>query len=81
MKTKIPVGTVVKMRYQGEWEYARVVSCPRNPDGSKTGAARGCVYPEGDDFGIQLGNFTEQEMKTATKAVWKDGGMILVARP
>lgn len=74
MITDIPVGTIVKMRHNGQWEYARVVDHPRNPDGSKIGAARGCVYPEGDDFCIQMGNITNDEKKTATYAVWKDSG-------
>lgn len=78
MKTNIPEGTIVKMRYMGGWEYARVVRNPRNPDGTIKGGINGFTPPPGDDFGIQYGLFSEEEQSNAVYVVWKESGMRLV---
>ena len=68
MKTTIPVGTIVRMKYQGEYECAKVVLLPPQ-------------FHKGDDkFGVQHFEASEAEMKASVKAVWKNGGTTLEKR-
>lgn len=80
MKTDIPEGTIVKMLWMGEWDYGKVVRFPRNPYGIAKGGIKGFIPPPGDDFGIQLGHFSDEEKSDAVYAVWKDYGTRLVIR-
>jgi len=59
VKTTIPVGTIVKLRHKGDFEYAKIVDLP-------------ITHHNGDDkFGVQYFVITEEEKKQAVKAVWK----------
>ena len=78
MTTNIPEGTIVKMRHRGDWQYAMVVRLPRNPDGTISGVKTTPTIP--GDFGIQLFIPSEDQKKTAIRAVWKDAGTRLEGR-
>ena len=59
MKTKIPVGTIVKVRYKGDYEYAKVVELPT-------------AFQHGDDkYALHYFVMKEEEKKNAVKAVWR----------
>ena len=68
MKTSIPVGTIVKIKRHGEWEYAKVVL--------QSGLFR---ISEGI-FALELAPRTPEEIAKAVHAKWGKGEELLLAK-